>query len=145
MAPDGSLMSAFGTKRTSLPDSARQKESAPLGWLAKTSIISRCGSYRAGTFRAFPSDPIIAAPPDSTGMGDITQIGLGLMGSGLARALITGGHYLTPWNRCAEKRLFSLANSGLKAAPSAAARRWVSWLSLKTIHLPIIDTAWQAL
>lgn len=48
-------------------------------------------------------------------MGDITQIGLGLMGSRLAHAL-TGGHYLTPWNRGAEKRLPSPANSGLKAA-----------------------------
>lgn len=32
-------------------------------------------------------------------MGDVTVIGLGLMGSALGRALIAGKHRVTVWNR----------------------------------------------
>ena len=38
-------------------------------------------------------------------MSDITAIGLGLMGSALARAIHAGGHSLTVWNRSSEKML----------------------------------------
>ncbi len=48
-------------------------------------------------------------------MGDITQIGLGLMGSALARALLAGGHQVTVWNRSAEKSA-ALVSSGARAA-----------------------------
>ena len=50
-------------------------------------------------------------------MGDITQIGLGLMGSALARALLAGGHQVTVWNRSAEKSV-ALVSSGACAATS---------------------------
>jgi 3-hydroxyisobutyrate dehydrogenase-like beta-hydroxyacid dehydrogenase len=48
-------------------------------------------------------------------MGDITQIGLGLMGSALARALLAGGHQVTVWNRSANKTA-ALASSGARIA-----------------------------
>ena len=38
-------------------------------------------------------------------MSDITTIGLGLMGSALARAIHASGHSLTVWNRSSEKML----------------------------------------
>ena len=50
-------------------------------------------------------------------MGDITQIGLGLMGSALARALLADGHQVTIWNRSAEKSV-ALVSSGAYAATS---------------------------
>lgn len=36
-------------------------------------------------------------------MGDVTMIGLGLMGGALARALCKGGHKVTVWNRSPDK------------------------------------------
>jgi 3-hydroxyisobutyrate dehydrogenase-like beta-hydroxyacid dehydrogenase len=48
-------------------------------------------------------------------MGDITQIGLGLMGSALARAFLAGGHQVTIWNRSANKTA-ALASSGARSA-----------------------------
>ncbi len=36
-------------------------------------------------------------------MSEITMIGLGAMGSALARALLKSGHELTVWNRTAQK------------------------------------------
>jgi 3-hydroxyisobutyrate dehydrogenase-like beta-hydroxyacid dehydrogenase len=32
-------------------------------------------------------------------MSDISTLGLGLMGSALARSLVNGGHSVTVWNR----------------------------------------------
>lgn len=53
-------------------------------------------------------------------MSDVTVIGLGNMGSALARALRAGGHALTVWNRSPEKAA-SLVAAGAGLASSAAA------------------------
>lgn len=50
-------------------------------------------------------------------MGKITQLGLGLMGSALARSLVAGGHQVTVWNRSADKAA-GLASSGARVATS---------------------------
>ena len=36
-------------------------------------------------------------------MTDVTCVGLGLMGSALARALLAAGHEVSVWNRTPEK------------------------------------------
>jgi 3-hydroxyisobutyrate dehydrogenase-like beta-hydroxyacid dehydrogenase len=53
-------------------------------------------------------------------MSDVTVIGLGSMGSALARALIAGRHEVTVWNRSLSKTN-SLVELGALAAPSVAA------------------------
>ncbi len=53
-------------------------------------------------------------------MSDVTVIGLGNMGSALARALQAGGHALTVWNRSPEKAA-PLVAAGARLATSAAA------------------------
>jgi 3-hydroxyisobutyrate dehydrogenase-like beta-hydroxyacid dehydrogenase len=50
-------------------------------------------------------------------MTDVTMIGLGAMGSALARAFIGGGHSVTVWNRTAA-RTTPLVSLGAKAASS---------------------------
>jgi 3-hydroxyisobutyrate dehydrogenase-like beta-hydroxyacid dehydrogenase len=52
-------------------------------------------------------------------MSDISVIGLGSMGSALARAVQTAGHRLTVWNRTAEKAR-PFVNEGATGAASAA-------------------------
>ena len=52
-------------------------------------------------------------------MSDVTVIGLGNMGSALARALRAGGHALTVWNRSPEKAA-PLVAAGARLAASAA-------------------------
>ncbi len=52
-------------------------------------------------------------------MSDITVIGLGLMGSALARAIHGAGHGLTVWNRSAEKSQ-PFAARGVAVAPDLA-------------------------
>jgi len=52
-------------------------------------------------------------------MSDITAIGLGLMGSALARALHASGHDLTVWNRSTDKML-PLSENGVATAADAA-------------------------
>jgi 3-hydroxyisobutyrate dehydrogenase-like beta-hydroxyacid dehydrogenase len=49
-------------------------------------------------------------------MSDITVIGLGLMGSALARTIHQAGHDLTVWNRSPEK-MRPFVNDGIAAAP----------------------------
>jgi 3-hydroxyisobutyrate dehydrogenase-like beta-hydroxyacid dehydrogenase len=52
-------------------------------------------------------------------MSDVSVIGLGAMGSALARALLDKGYAVTVWNRSAEKAA-PLASAGATAAASAA-------------------------
>lgn len=52
-------------------------------------------------------------------MSDITVIGLGLMGSALARAIHTAGHQLTVWNRSPEK-MQPFVDDGIAAAADEA-------------------------
>jgi len=49
-------------------------------------------------------------------MSDITVVGLGLMGSALARAIQRAGHDLTVWNR-SPARMQSFVDNGVAAAP----------------------------
>jgi len=51
-------------------------------------------------------------------MSDITTIGLGLMGSALARTIHASGHDLTVWNRSAEK-MQPFSDSGVATAKDA--------------------------
>ena len=53
-------------------------------------------------------------------MSDISVLGLGLMGSALARSLIAAGHRVTVWNRSSEKSV-PLVKSGAISAESVAA------------------------
>lgn len=53
-------------------------------------------------------------------MSDITVIGLGLMGSALARTLHDAGHKLTVWNRSPEK-MQAFVEDGIAAAPDEVA------------------------
>ena len=53
-------------------------------------------------------------------MSDVSVIGLGEMGSALARALLRDGHEVTVWNRT-ESKAEPLAKEGATAAPSLAA------------------------
>ena len=53
-------------------------------------------------------------------MSDITVIGLGLMGSALARTIHHAGHKLTVWNRSAEK-MQPFVDDGIAAAPDEIA------------------------
>ena len=50
-------------------------------------------------------------------MSDITVIGLGLMGSALANALLSAGHDITVWNRTREK-MEPLISAGAHSATS---------------------------
>lgn len=65
-------------------------------------------------------------------MSEITAIGLGLMGSALARAIHASGHGLTVWNRSAEKMLPFSENGVATAAnvPSAIAASPVTLLCI---------------
>jgi 3-hydroxyisobutyrate dehydrogenase-like beta-hydroxyacid dehydrogenase len=51
-------------------------------------------------------------------MKDVSVIGLGVMGTALARALIDGGYRVTVWNRTSEKAQ-PLVEVGAKLAPTA--------------------------
>jgi len=62
-------------------------------------------------------------------MSDVTVIGLGNMGSALARALRANGHTVTVWNRSPEKAA-PLVATGAVLAPSAAAAITASRLSI---------------
>src|SRR5258706_10822448 len=53
-------------------------------------------------------------------MSDISSLGLGLMGSAVARSLVNAGHRLTVWNRSAAKTQ-SLVQRGASAAGSLPA------------------------
>jgi len=52
-------------------------------------------------------------------MSDITVIGLGLMGSALARAFQNAGHSLTVWNRTAAK-MQPFIDNGIHGCKNAA-------------------------
>jgi 3-hydroxyisobutyrate dehydrogenase-like beta-hydroxyacid dehydrogenase len=52
-------------------------------------------------------------------MSDITVIGLGLMGTALARTILRAGHELTVWNRSAEK-MRPFIDDGVAAEPDMA-------------------------
>ena len=52
-------------------------------------------------------------------MSDVTILGTGLMGSGVARALLSAGYRVTVWNRTPQKAE-ALIHSGAKFAQSAA-------------------------
>jgi 3-hydroxyisobutyrate dehydrogenase-like beta-hydroxyacid dehydrogenase len=53
-------------------------------------------------------------------MSDVSMLGLGAMGSGLARALLRDGHRVTVWNRTRSKAE-PLARAGAAIAPDAGA------------------------
>src|SRR5258705_9096838 len=53
-------------------------------------------------------------------MSEISTLGLGLMGSAVARSFVSAGHRLTVWNRSAAKTQ-SLVRQGASAATSVAA------------------------
>ena len=53
-------------------------------------------------------------------MSDVTVIGLGNMGSALARALLEDGYAVTVWNRSQEKAA-PLVDKGAVLAPSPSA------------------------
>ena len=54
-------------------------------------------------------------------MSEISMIGLGAMGSALARAFLEAGHGLTVWNRTAQKMvpLVELGAEGAESVPEA--------------------------
>ncbi len=54
-------------------------------------------------------------------MAEISLLGLGAMGSALARGLLAGGHRLTVWNRTAEKADAVVAHGAARASSVAAA------------------------
>src|SRR5882672_3813154 len=56
-------------------------------------------------------------------MSDISSLGLGLMGSAVARSFVNAGHRLTVWNRSASKaRLFvQLGASAAGSVPAGVA------------------------
>ncbi len=56
---------------------------------------------------------------NSTIARDVSVMGLGLMGSALAEALLSAGHRVTVWNRTATKAK-SLISKGAQSAPSAS-------------------------
>ena len=62
-------------------------------------------------------------------MGDISVLGLGLMGSALARALIDGGHKVTVWNRSPAKA-DTLVKLGADSVVSVAAAVGASPITL---------------
>ena len=62
-------------------------------------------------------------------MGDISVLGLGLMGSALARALIDGGHKVTVWNRSLAKA-DTLVKLGADSVVSVAAAVGASPITL---------------
>jgi 3-hydroxyisobutyrate dehydrogenase-like beta-hydroxyacid dehydrogenase len=66
-------------------------------------------------------------------MNDITVIGLGLMGSALARAIQRAGHGLTVWNRSPAK-MQPFIDDGVVGAPSIA-----SAISASSVVLICID------
>ena len=66
-------------------------------------------------------------------MGDITAIGLGLMGSALARAIERAGHDLTVWNRSPAK-MQPFMDDGVAAAPDV-----VSAITASPVVLICID------
>ena len=66
-------------------------------------------------------------------MSDITAIGLGLMGSALARAIHRAGHDLTVWNRSPAK-MQPFIDDGVAAAPDV-----VSAISASPVILICID------
>lgn len=66
-------------------------------------------------------------------MSDITVIGLGLMGSALARTICKAGHKLTVWNRSPEK-MQPFIDDGIAAAPDE-----VSAIKASPIVLICID------
>jgi 3-hydroxyisobutyrate dehydrogenase-like beta-hydroxyacid dehydrogenase len=66
-------------------------------------------------------------------MGDITAIGLGLMGSALARAIERAGHDLTVWNRSPAKTQ-PFIDDGVAAAPDV-----VSAITASPVVLICID------
>ena len=66
-------------------------------------------------------------------MSDITVIGLGLMGSALARTIYKAGHKLTVWNRSPEK-MQPFIDDGIAAAPDE-----VSAIKASPIVLICID------
>ena len=66
-------------------------------------------------------------------MSDITVIGLGLMGSALARAIQQAGHELTVWNRSPAK-MQPFINDGVAGAPDV-----VSAITASPVILVCID------
>ncbi len=66
-------------------------------------------------------------------MSDITVIGLGLMGSALARAIQRAGHDLTVWNRSPAK-MQPFIDDGVAAAPDV-----VSAITASPVILICID------
>ena len=54
-------------------------------------------------------------------MSDVTLIGLGAMGSALAKALIDAGHSITAWNRSPGRleRIITLGARGASDVPDA--------------------------
>jgi len=66
-------------------------------------------------------------------MTDITQIGLGAMGSALARALVKAGHQVTVWNRTASKM------EPLAALGACAARSLVEAVQASPVSVVCID------
>jgi 3-hydroxyisobutyrate dehydrogenase-like beta-hydroxyacid dehydrogenase len=54
-------------------------------------------------------------------MGDISVLGLGQMGSALARSLVSAGHRVTVWNRSPAKaqRLVDLGADGVAGVAAA--------------------------
>lgn len=62
-------------------------------------------------------------------MSDITVVGLGLMGSALARTIQRAGYELTVWNRSPEK-MQPFIDAGVAAAPDAASAIMASPIAL---------------
>src|SRR5437899_617806 len=54
-------------------------------------------------------------------MSDVTLIGLGLMGQALGKALLTGGHRLTVWNRTPARAEALVRAGAVQAADIQAA------------------------
>jgi len=67
-------------------------------------------------------------------MGEITQVGLGLMGSALAHALLVGGHQVTVWNRSADK------TSALRSAGARTSGSIIDALDASSTILICIDS-----
>ncbi len=62
-----------------------------------------------------------AGGTEGTDMSDVTVLGLGAMGSALARALLGGGYDVTVWNRTAERAEPLVAEGATRASDPAVA------------------------
>jgi 3-hydroxyisobutyrate dehydrogenase-like beta-hydroxyacid dehydrogenase len=80
-----------------MPSTKRVSDNRPTGLRPGRDVVGLPPTSRAMLFL------LLAQPSRSGPWSEITCIGLGLMGSALARALLAAGHRVTVWNRSSGK------------------------------------------